>query len=173
MVMDLMNGVQQWCRGGLKALPVRAGDRAVCDEALAGLHQQEKGANAMPAGNGDGPKVEMPGRKGGWTQPDVDAEIRRLIKKHSRKLQQLGKAVRAGLPGAEQAWRGFFGRNTLRRKLNCPAAMVTHSRPWQAIAQSLGLAGRKPGVGRGDRVGLEIGDEGVAQQEWRDNQAAS
>lgn len=108
------------------------------------------------------------GGKRGWTQPEVDAAIRQYITAKSTELTRLGKAISAGKPKAIGEARKVFGRNALARRLGCPAAMVSKSRPWKAVAGELSLSGRTPGVGRGDKVGFDKALEDAGVVAWKE-----
>ncbi len=102
-----------------------------------------------------------------WTQAEVDEAIREYAKSVQRKLAALRRAVAKGKPDAIKRAREVFGRNTLAKKLRCSGAMVSKSKPWRAIAGGLRLTGRKPGTGRGERVGVDIAVEQESEAEWK------
>lgn len=114
------------------------------------------------------PEPERSKEKRSWNQGEVDSEIRRLMSVHRQELARLGKAVKDDVPGASAAWRDLFGRNTLAKKLGCSGAMISRSRPWRAIAGPLGMTGRTPGAGRGQRSGFDVAADQAALERERE-----
>jgi hypothetical protein len=94
-----------------------------------------------------------------WTRGEVNSEIRKLGKERKRELRAFAERISNGDPNAKREARKLFGRNSIAKALGCSKAHVSASGAWTAIAETLGLRGRTPGVGRGERIGLEIADE--------------
>lgn len=100
------------------------------------------------------PKAEKPTEKRDWTQPPLDAAIRAEIDKYG----ELIAAAMHGKAGAKREAKKLFARNTIADRLGVKAGsrnMVTKSKPWQELADAVGLR-RKSGRRGVVKVGLPI-----------------
>lgn len=151
LFLTALQELQQYC--GLEdgsAGAQAAADRGQPNEAQTQPDPSEPGQSELPVSQA---------RRPSWTQPDVDAAIREYKASRGRSYADMVRAVKCGRKGAKNSARKLFGRNRIAEQLECPKAMVSKSPAWKAIAAELGLSGRTPGVGQGERVGLNIAAE--------------
>lgn len=106
-----------------------------------------------------------------WTQCELGAAIRDLETKEVGAIRGLRK--RAGEGRALVEARRLFGRNAIMNRFGCSAGLVSESPVWQRLARSLGIKGKRPGVGRGKKIGLEVAEglSATAQQRELDRLA--
>jgi hypothetical protein len=101
------------------------------------------------SGQGQNPQanhseVEKPKRR--WTQAEVDAAIRAFKEEHASVYEKLRAGVASGWVTSERKARQLFGRNSLAKRLDVrSSAMISNSEVWRAIAEELGLEGRRKG----------------------------
>jgi hypothetical protein len=104
-----------------------------------------------------------------WTQPDLDAAIRKYKAERAERYGAIRVGVRRGLPGAKKAAQAIFGRNAIAKALKVRArAMVSKSEEWKQIADELELpgTGRRAGAGRMMQMeGFDIAAEKAAVQQ--------
>jgi hypothetical protein len=101
-----------------------------------------------------------------WTQPDLDAAIRKYKADRAAAYRDIADGVKAGQPGAKKAAQKMFGRNVVADTLGVKArAMVTKSPEWQAIAEELHLPrGKDRNQKTTKKVGLDIAIEQQASE---------
>ena len=111
-------------------------------------------------------------KKRSWVQKEVDDAIRDYRAKRARSYGNLADGVKRSKKGAKIDARKIFGRNVIADFLECSKAMVSKSTVWRAIAEELGLSGRTPGIGPGERVGLDMAIEeaGVAEHKSKERE---
>jgi len=104
---------------------------------------------------GQGRTKTTPSDKRSWTQPELDAKIRSEIEDNP----ELIAAAKKGKTGAKREAKKLFGRNAIAKRLEVKSArMVSLSKPWQELADAVGLP-RKSGRRSLAKVGLAIGLE--------------
>lgn len=102
--------------------------------------------------------------KRAWTQPDLDKAIREYQAKRSGSFQQFVSLLDNPKTPASQKKtirkeaRAMFGRNIIAKALGVKSPkMVSQSKPWVAIAASLGLQLKRDQIGKYSGVGKKIG----------------
>lgn len=104
------------------------------------------------------PKEKTVGKSKGWTQQDLDDNIRNLRTGATRKIESLRKAISCGDNSAKREARNLYGRNSLAKRYAAPPAMVSYSVEWQKLADYLSLRSGSHGA-QASKVGYDIAIE--------------
>lgn len=97
--------------------------------------------------------------KRSWTQPDLDAEVKKEIAKYPEMLA----SARRGSKGAKTEVRKTLGRNAIAKRLGVRAQkMVSKCPDWIQLADEFGMRRKGTKVPRSTKVGFAIAEETAA-----------